>query len=46
MSRLQRRLDKVAAIDFFHASERGTAEILIKDLAARLSGQASAATRR
>jgi hypothetical protein len=44
VSRLQRRLDKVAAIDFFYASERGTAEILIKDLAARLSSQASAAT--
>jgi len=44
VSRLQRRLDEVAAIDFFQATERGTAEILIKDLAARLSGQASTAT--
>jgi len=44
VSRLQRRLDEVGAIDFFQSSERGTAEILIKELAARLSGQASAAT--
>ncbi|MCK4837830.1 MAG: chromate resistance protein [Desulfobulbaceae bacterium] len=44
VSRLQRRLDEVAAIDFFQATERGTAEILIKNLAARLSGQASTAT--
>jgi len=39
VSKLQRRLDEVGAIDFFKAPERGTAEILIKDLAARLSGQ-------
>ena len=44
VSKLQRRLDKVGAIDFFQAPERGTAEILIKDLAARLSGQAFATT--
>ncbi|MBC2744354.1 MAG: chromate resistance protein [Desulfosarcina sp.] len=42
-SRLRRRLDEVGAIDFFQAPEWGTAEILIKDLAARLSGQTSAA---
>ncbi len=41
VSRLQRRLDEVAAIDFFRAPERGTAEILIQDLTARLSGQPS-----
>ena len=43
VSRLQRRLDKIAAIDFFQTPERGTAEILIKDAAARLSGQSSTA---
>jgi len=37
-NKLQRRLDDVIQIDFFHASERGTAEMLIKDLAARSSG--------
>ncbi len=41
VSKLQRRFNDVAAIDFFYASERGTAEILIKDLAARLSGERS-----
>ena len=41
VSRLQRRLDEVAAIDFFRDPERGTAEILIQDLTARLSGQPS-----
>lgn len=44
VSKLQRRLDAVAAIDFFQTPERGPAEILIKDLASRLSGQASTAT--
>ncbi len=39
--KLQRRFDEVAAIDFFMAPERGTAEILIQDLTARLSGQSS-----
>jgi hypothetical protein len=41
VSKLQRRFDEVADIDFFHAPERGTAEILIQDLTARLSGQSS-----
>jgi hypothetical protein len=41
VSKLQRRFDEVAAIDFFLAPERGTAEILIQDLTARLSGQSS-----
>jgi len=44
VSKLQRRLDVVTAIDFFQAPERGTAEILIKNLATRVSGQATAAT--
>ncbi len=35
--KLRQRLDEVAAIDFFQASERGTAEILLKDLASRAS---------
>ncbi len=42
--KLQRRLDNVTAIDFFQAPERGTAEILLKELATRLSGQASTET--
>jgi hypothetical protein len=41
VNRLQRRLDEVTRIDFFEASQRGTAEMLIKDLTARLSGGAS-----
>jgi hypothetical protein len=41
VSKLQRRFNDVAAIDFFNASERGKAEILIKDLAVRLSGEGS-----
>ena len=41
VSKLQRRFNDVAAIDFFNASERGTAEILIKNLAVRLSGEGS-----
>jgi hypothetical protein len=44
LSRLKRRLDEVATIDFFEAPERGTAEIIFKGLAARLSGQSSTAT--
>ena len=39
--KLQRRFDEVAAIDFFQAPERWTAEMLIQDLTARLSGQPS-----
>lgn len=37
--RLQRRLDEVAAMDFFQAPERGTAELLIRDLSSRLAGE-------
>jgi hypothetical protein len=42
--KLRRRLDDVATIDFFQTPERGTAEILLKDLASQVSGQASVAT--
>ena len=35
VSRLRRRLDEVTAIDFFQTPERGTAETLLKDLAAQ-----------
>ena len=38
MARLQRRFEKILSIDFFQAPERWRAEILIKDLANRLSG--------
>jgi len=41
VSRLQRRVAEVAAIDFFQASQKETAESLIKELTARLSGQSS-----
>jgi hypothetical protein len=44
VSRLQRRWAEVAAIDYFEAPEQATAAILIKELAARLSGQATTAT--
>jgi hypothetical protein len=38
LEKLQRQFDNIAAIDFFKAPERGTANLLIKDLAARSSG--------
>ena len=41
VNKLQRRLNDIIQIDFFQAAERGTAEILIQDLAARLSGPPS-----
>ncbi len=41
VTKLQHRLDEVAAIDFFQAPEMGTAEILIKDLSARSSAGGS-----
>jgi hypothetical protein len=44
VSRLQRRLDEVAAIDFFQTSQQESAENLIKELAARLSGQSPTMT--
>lgn len=39
-AKLKRRLDEVAAIDFFQAPERGTAEMLLNDLTARFAGKA------
>ena len=42
VNKLHRRLDDAIQIDFFRSSERGTAEMLIKDLEARLSGNPSA----
>ncbi len=41
MSKLQRRLDEVTAIDFFPTPERETVRILLKDLAAQGSGALS-----
>jgi hypothetical protein len=41
VEKLQRQVDSISAIDFFKAPERGTADLLIRDLAARLSGDAS-----
>lgn len=41
VEKLQRQFDNIAAIDFFKAPDRGTANLLIKDLAARTSGDAS-----
>ena len=38
VEKLQRQFDAIAAIDFFQTPERGTASLLIKDLATRLSG--------
>ena len=38
VAKLRRQLDNIAAIDFFKAPEKGTAELLIQDLALRLSG--------
>jgi hypothetical protein len=42
LSRLQRRLDDIAAIDFFQTSEQATAELLLMELGKLLSGQSSA----
>ncbi|RLC20569.1 MAG: ChrB protein [Deltaproteobacteria bacterium] len=44
VSRLQRRLDDVAAIDFFEVSQQGIAKNLIKELTARLSGHSLSMT--
>lgn len=40
VEKLQRQFDSISAIDFFEAPERGTASLLIRDLAARSSGDA------
>ncbi len=42
--RLRRRLDDIAAIDFFQTPERNAAETVVRQLEARLSGQTSART--
>ena len=39
VEKLQRQYDGIAAIDFFKAPEGGTANLLIKDLSARSSGE-------
>jgi hypothetical protein len=44
LSKLQRRLDEIGAIDFFQAPERNTAELLIRELANQLSDAPSAGT--
>ncbi|MFH0727392.1 MAG: chromate resistance protein ChrB domain-containing protein [Pseudomonadota bacterium] len=41
LTKLRRRLDEVRSIDFYQAPERGTAEILLNDLAAKVAGEAS-----
>jgi hypothetical protein len=41
LARLQRRLDEIAAIDFFQTPERATVELMLKELGNLLSGQAS-----
>jgi hypothetical protein len=38
VAKLRRQLDSITAIDYFKAPERGTAELLIQDLAVRSSG--------
>jgi len=38
LTRLKGRLDETIAIDFFHASERGTADILFKELEKTING--------
>lgn len=42
VSKLRHRLDEISAIDFFHAPERGTAEMLIKDLEAKVWAEKAA----
>ncbi len=39
VEKLQRQFDSIAAIDFFKAPEKGTANLLIKDLAVRSTGK-------
>jgi hypothetical protein len=41
LTKLRRRLDEVRGIDFYQAPERGTAEIFLNDLAAKIAGEAS-----
>ncbi|MFZ5569662.1 MAG: chromate resistance protein ChrB domain-containing protein [Thermodesulfobacteriota bacterium] len=39
LTRLKRRLDEISAIDFFQAPDRSTAELHLRELESRLSGQ-------
>ena len=41
VEKLRRQVDSISAIDFFKAPERGTADLLIRDLAACSSGDAA-----
>ncbi len=43
VEKLQRQFESITAIDFFETPERGTANLLIKDLAARSSGDETGA---
>lgn len=43
VSKLQRRMDEITAIDFFEPRERETARILLQGLTAKVSGNKSAA---
>jgi hypothetical protein len=42
IARLQRRLEEIAAIDFFQTPERATAELVLKELTQLLSGRVAA----
>jgi hypothetical protein len=42
LSKLRRRLDDIAAVDFFQTPERATAELQLKELGNLLAGQVSA----
>ena len=44
LSKLQRRLDEIGAIDFFQVPERNTAELLIKELANHVSDSPTVGT--
>jgi hypothetical protein len=44
VSRLRRRLDEITAIDFFRTPERGTAETLLQELAAKGSSEPTMAS--
>lgn len=46
LSRLQRRVDDIAAIDFFKTPERAVAELQLKELGNLLAGKSSAGTTR
>ena len=44
LSKLQRRLDEISAIDFFQVPERNTAELLIRELGSRVSDSSTVGT--